>query len=222
MKTTHTAALSIAAIATTALADFRIGAIEPSDPTWDRPTETGQMDMGPCNLSLNDSPNDGVSYDIYYIRSSSSAPLDVTVLSHELSPIDFDPMIVVYCGVVDVDQPMTNVDAIDDDSAGYPNAFLFGTSTINPGEVYSVVVSSYSNYPQSQYGNYEINLGPNLYFSTACQADFNDDGLLDFFDISRFLINLNAMHPSADLNNDGNFDFNDVSAFLNLIDAGCP
>jgi len=56
----------------------------------------------------------------------------------------------------------------------------------------------------------------------SCAADFNGDGLLDFFDLSAFLAAFSAENPSADFNNDGLFDFFDVSTYLNLFSAGCP
>lgn len=55
-----------------------------------------------------------------------------------------------------------------------------------------------------------------------CPADFTDDGVLDFFDISGFLNAFSMNNPSADLNEDGLFDFFDVSEFLNQFNAGCP
>jgi reprolysin-like metallo-peptidase family M12B len=56
----------------------------------------------------------------------------------------------------------------------------------------------------------------------SCAADFNGDGLLDFFDVSSFLGAFSAQDASADLNSDGLFDFFDVSMYLNLFSAGCP
>jgi len=58
--------------------------------------------------------------------------------------------------------------------------------------------------------------------SPACPADLNHDGVLDFFDISAFLTDYNAMNPAADFTNDGNFNFFDVSAFLGALSIGCP
>jgi FG-GAP repeat protein len=55
-----------------------------------------------------------------------------------------------------------------------------------------------------------------------CLADFNGDGVLDFFDVQAFLGAFAASDSSADINNDGAFDFFDVQAFLNLYSAGCP
>jgi hypothetical protein len=58
--------------------------------------------------------------------------------------------------------------------------------------------------------------------ATACIADWNDDGLLDFFDVADFLDDFSAMNPAADLTGDSVFDFFDVAAFLDAFSAGCP
>ena len=56
--------------------------------------------------------------------------------------------------------------------------------------------------------------GPGGY--VCCCVDLNQDGVLDFFDISFFLTN------SVDYNDDTVFDFFDVSFFLSDFSAGCP
>ena len=53
-------------------------------------------------------------------------------------------------------------------------------------------------------------------------ADLNQDGTLDFFDISAFLASFSAHDPIADFTADGQFDFFDISAFLTAFSAGCP
>lgn len=59
--------------------------------------------------------------------------------------------------------------------------------------------------------------------SGACNvADFNADGMLNFFDVSGFLVAYQAMDPAADLNGDGLFNFFDVSRFLVAYGDGCP
>lgn len=58
--------------------------------------------------------------------------------------------------------------------------------------------------------------------SDICPADFTDDLILNFFDISAFLTAFSANDPIADLSGDGSFDFFDVSAFLAAFSAGCP
>jgi autotransporter family porin len=57
---------------------------------------------------------------------------------------------------------------------------------------------------------------------TDCPPDINDDGTLNFFDISAFLTAFNAQDPVADFNGDGTFNFFDISAFLSAFSAGCP
>ncbi|MDF1810212.1 MAG: GC-type dockerin domain-anchored protein [Phycisphaerales bacterium] len=54
-----------------------------------------------------------------------------------------------------------------------------------------------------------------------CPADFTDDGVLNFFDVSAFLNAFSKEDPIADLTNDGAFNFFDVSAFLNAFGTGC-
>jgi uncharacterized membrane protein len=55
-----------------------------------------------------------------------------------------------------------------------------------------------------------------------CVADLNDDGVLNFFDISAFLTAFEAQDPAADFTDDGEFNFFDVSEFLSAYAAGCP
>lgn len=55
-----------------------------------------------------------------------------------------------------------------------------------------------------------------------CIADFTGDGVLNFFDVSAFLIAFNNNDPLADMTNDGNWNFFDVSAFLLAYSANCP
>ncbi len=54
----------------------------------------------------------------------------------------------------------------------------------------------------------------------ANPADLNNDGSLDFFDISLFLSAFNNLEPIADFNNDGLWNFFDVSAFLTAFNQG--
>ncbi len=56
----------------------------------------------------------------------------------------------------------------------------------------------------------------------TCAADLTGDGLLDFFDVSAFLVAYQAGDLIADFNGDGVLDFFDVSAFIVSYQAGCP
>ncbi len=58
--------------------------------------------------------------------------------------------------------------------------------------------------------------------NAGCPIDFNNDGMLDFFDVSAFLNAFLASDPIADLDGNGAFDFFDVSSFLSQYAAGCP
>ncbi len=55
-----------------------------------------------------------------------------------------------------------------------------------------------------------------------CPADLNDDGVLNFFDVSMFLGAFSTGDPIADFTGDGVYNFFDVSAFLGAFAAGCP
>jgi len=55
-----------------------------------------------------------------------------------------------------------------------------------------------------------------------CPGDVNNDGELNFFDISAYLGLFSANDPRADFDGDGTFNFFDVSDFLSMFGAGCP
>ncbi len=56
----------------------------------------------------------------------------------------------------------------------------------------------------------------------GCPADFNSDGILNFFDVQAFLNAFTSEDMAADFNNDSMFDFFDVQEFLAQFSAGCP
>lgn len=55
----------------------------------------------------------------------------------------------------------------------------------------------------------------------ACPADFNHDGILDFFDYLDFLDAFANNLPNADFNNDTVIDFFDYLDFVNAFSSGC-
>lgn len=61
-----------------------------------------------------------------------------------------------------------------------------------------------------------------FFASAACGADFNHDGVLDFFDVSAFLVAYTGGDLSVDFDGSGTLDFFDVSTFLVAFNAGCP
>ena len=62
----------------------------------------------------------------------------------------------------------------------------------------------------------------NVRLSAPCLVDFNNDGMLNFFDVSDFINAYTAGDPSADLAAPfGELNFFDVSAFVSAFAAGC-
>jgi hypothetical protein len=55
-----------------------------------------------------------------------------------------------------------------------------------------------------------------------CTPDFNNDGSLNFFDISTFITAFESREPASDINADGRWNFFDISTFLTLFAQGCP
>lgn len=55
----------------------------------------------------------------------------------------------------------------------------------------------------------------------TCQVDLNNDGVLNFFDVSLFIMSFGDFNPMCDLNNDGVCDFFDISLFIQLFTQGC-
>lgn len=60
-------------------------------------------------------------------------------------------------------------------------------------------------------------------FPGVCRADFDNNGSLNFFDISAFISAFSAQDNAADIAEPfGVFNFFDVSAYIGLFNAGCP
>jgi len=58
--------------------------------------------------------------------------------------------------------------------------------------------------------------------SQGCPVDYNEDGALNFFDVSMYLQLFTSQDAAADLNHDARWNFFDVSEFLSIFSAGCP
>lgn len=58
--------------------------------------------------------------------------------------------------------------------------------------------------------------------SLPCAIDYNNDGALDFFDVTEFIQRFTSEDFSADLNNDDELNFFDVTAFIVAFQNGCP
>ncbi len=56
---------------------------------------------------------------------------------------------------------------------------------------------------------------------SPCDADFNEDGSLDFFDYLDFVDTFSALQPEADFNRDSVVDFFDYLDFVDAFSRGC-
>lgn len=70
----------------------------------------------------------------------------------------------------------------------------------------------------------DINTGLALGFrvSPFCRVDFNNDTLVNFFDISEFITAFQTPQVSADFNNDGQLNAFDIFDFIGAFNTGCP
>jgi uncharacterized membrane protein len=60
-----------------------------------------------------------------------------------------------------------------------------------------------------------------VFLGSACPADFNTDGFVDFFDYDAFVGSFEGGNTDADLNRDGFIDFFDYDDFVLRFEAGC-
>ncbi len=58
--------------------------------------------------------------------------------------------------------------------------------------------------------------------SSVCAPDFEEDGVLDIFDVFAFVDAFNAEDQAADFVDDDIFDIFDVFGFVEAFNAGCP
>jgi hypothetical protein len=56
----------------------------------------------------------------------------------------------------------------------------------------------------------------------SCPADFQGDGRVNFFDISKFLNLYASGDQIADMTGDGALDIDDIFGFIDAMNAGCP
>lgn len=80
------------------------------------------------------------------------------------------------------------------------------------------------NFPEAPYGfRYILTQTPQrLTLRSVCRADLNLDSRLDIFDIYQMFLAITDQTPEADFNEDGQINFFDFALFLNMFNAGCP
>jgi hypothetical protein len=150
---------------------------------------------------------------VYYVLSREISELNQT--DWTTFSITFDPSSTVlpdgwrgFGGDNDQDGPVLPEGATFADIVSNVDEIYF--STYDPEEFYLFAFFDVS------VDNFSITR------EAGCPVDYNNDGTLDFFDVSAFINAYSAQDPIADLNQDRVFDFFDVSAFLNAYNAGCP
>jgi thermitase len=71
------------------------------------------------------------------------------------------------------------------------------------------------------YGWGRVNAFAAVSAATTCEADYNGDNQVDFFDYLDFADDFNSEAPAADFNGDNQIDFFDYLDFANVFAAGC-
>ena len=93
----------------------------------------------------------------------------------------------------------------------------FGTAVALTNSIAAIGASNEFEQSDDSGTAYTLSIAPPI-----CIADFTNDGIIDFFDVSAFLQLFNNQDPQADLTNDGIINFFDISTFLQLFPLGCP
>ncbi|MDF1808786.1 MAG: GC-type dockerin domain-anchored protein [Phycisphaerales bacterium] len=98
---------------------------------------------------------------------------------------------------------------------------------VHPSDGEYTIKGTIGLFAPGQMGNstgYSISGGflPGTESTSNCLADLNNDGVLNFFDVSAYLTGFIEMDPGSDFTGDGVFNFFDVSAFLAAFSQGCP
>jgi len=93
------------------------------------------------------------------------------------------------------------------------------TVSLEPGE-YRIWAGATATPPMNATSLVEVEAEING-FASACPADFNGDGFLDFTDFDDFVVAFEAGAASADFNADGFLDFTDFDAFVEGFEGGC-
>ncbi len=134
--------------------------------------------------------------------------------------------------LTDDDEGVTTVDLLlsTDGGATFPSTITMGHIaafgsydwTVPDIGTTQAVIRVVAHDAESNTGFDETDMVFSIKGTPPCPADRNDDGVLDFFDVTDFLADFAAEDPSADIIADGLFDFFDVAAYLSAFAAGCP
>ncbi len=129
---------------------------------------------------------------------------------------EFDRLLLGNDDTINLDGTLTvNLDT------GYTPAFGDTWDIIDGGTINSQFATE--NLPNAPIGQVYrvIYESDRVFVILTCDADYTGDGVLNFFDVSKFLELFSAQDPDADINGDGSFNFFDISAFLQIFSAPC-
>ncbi len=151
-----------------------------------------------------------INGDLWY----SFVPATSGLLTLDTCGSSFDTKLVIYdgysCGA-------SGYMACNDDSAtcGGGNNLRSKISDLPvvAGHNYTIRVGGFSTNRGA--GNLRLSMPP------ACPADFNQDGVVDFFDYLDFVDAFAANTPTSDFNSDSVVDFFDYLDFVDAFAAGC-
>ena len=183
---------------------------EPGNASFDAVTDLNTLEL---DLGTIDTGNGPVSQQVIFFNIPADlfiAPIDIELISSagDTSAITTDFMPIADLTTLD-NAAMSVV--LDDQGEGLFNATytfrVYNARSMFPGDV--LVEDLTLNITGEVAGS-------------VCTPDLNNDGLLNFFDVSAFLSAYSSNDPAADFTNDGAFNFFDVSAFLAAYSAGCP
>jgi hypothetical protein len=138
----------------------------------------------------------------------SFVPPSNGLLTLETCGSDFDTKMAIYssysCGA-------SNFLACSDDACGLQSRIQ--SVQVNAGQYYTIRVGGYG----TARGTGNLNLS----FAGFCPADFNQDGVVDFFDYLDFVAAFAGNQPGADFNADTVTDFFDYLDFVAAFSSGC-
>ncbi len=181
-------------------------------------------------IGANDALNTGDFVEVEFDVNSFFEPLKVTLVWHD-SPgnVNANP---AYVNNLDL--------SVDSPNGVYLGNVFSGGFSVNGGSADFRNNVEMVYLPAPAAGSYTVridatavNVGSQGYsivitgdvteaVDNPCLADWNNDTVLDFFDVQDYLAAFSAMDPDADIIDDDVFNFFDVQAFLSAFSAGCP